>query len=81
MRARRGLAGKIVPLPVGKVYHFFICHCHHQGSSGDQSHLLKEAVEARGLNVWYNNGQERTHRNLAGMHDGVRKSLPRASTA
>jgi hypothetical protein len=60
------------PLLAGKKYHFFICH--HQGSGGDQSHILKEGLEGRGCKIWYDNGQHAAERNLAGMDEGVRRS-------
>jgi hypothetical protein len=60
------------PLTPPKEYHFFICH--HQGSGGDQAHLLCEALRARGYAVWYDNGVHSDARNLEGMRAGVRSS-------
>lgn len=56
------------PLAEGKRYHFFICH--HQGSGGDQSHLLCRT--ARGPRVpgvarQQSVSQSADHRNLHGM--------------
>jgi hypothetical protein len=61
------------PLARGKKYHFFLCH--HQGSGGNQCALLKEWLEARGCEVWYDNGQHASDRNLAGMQEGLRQSM------
>ncbi len=55
-----------------KEYHFFICH--HQGSGGDQAHLLCDALRSRGYKVWYDNGVKSDARNLGGMQRGVRSS-------
>ena len=51
-------------LPPGKCFHFFICH--HQGSGSDQAKNLCLLLTARGYNVWYDNNQEATERNLQG---------------
>ena len=55
-----------------KEFHFFICH--HQGSGGDQAHLLCEKLRYRGYKVWYDNGVQSDARNLQGMQRGVRSS-------
>ena len=65
-------ASFVPPLTPPKIYHFFICH--HQGSGGDQAHLLCEALKARGYAVWYDNCVQTDERNLEGMQRGVRSS-------
>jgi hypothetical protein len=60
------------PLTPPKEFHFFICH--HQGSGGDQAHLLFDALRSRGYKVWYDNGVQSDARNLHGMQRGVRSS-------
>ena len=40
------LPAQLPSLPPGKRYHFFICH--HQGSGGDQAHLLCMLLENKG---------------------------------
>ncbi len=62
----------VPPLTPPKNYHFFICH--HQGSGGDQAHLLCEALRFRGYKVWYDNCVQSEERNLEGMQRGVRSS-------
>jgi hypothetical protein len=63
------LAPELMP---EKMYHFFLCH--HQGSGGDQAHILCEALRSRGYSVWYDNGQQSDQRTLDGMRRGVQVS-------
>ena len=65
-------APRAPPLTPPKEYHFFICH--HQGSGGDQAHLLCDALRSRGYKVWYDNVVQSDARNLGGMQRGVRSS-------
>ena len=66
------LPADLPPLPPGKRFHFFICH--HQGSGGDQAHLLTMLLENKGYRVWHDNSQQLSHRNLQGMKQGVNES-------
>ena len=66
------LPPNLPPLATGKKWHFFICH--HQGSGGDQAHLLCEWLENEGFRVWHDNSLDAEHRNLEGMKKGVRES-------
>jgi hypothetical protein len=43
------------PLRDGSSFHFFICH--HQGSGGDQAHLVCMLLENLGYRVWHDNSQ------------------------
>ena len=66
------LPADLPALPPGKRFHFFICH--HQGSGGDQAHLLCKLLEDKGYRVWHDNSQRADQRNLQGMKKGVRES-------
>ena len=53
-------------------FHFFICH--HQGSGGNQAHLLSTWLQNLGYLVWHDNSQRAEQRNLDEMKRGVRAS-------
>ena len=64
---------RLLELPEGKQYHFFICH--HQASGGNQASHLCDQLTDLGCSVWYDNAVALNERNLDGMRRGVRESV------
>jgi hypothetical protein len=63
---------RLLRLPPGKKYHFFICH--HQASGGNQARILHDQLTQLGCKVWLDNDQDIEERTTEGMKLGVRQS-------
>lgn len=64
---------RLLELPAGKSYHFFICH--HQASGGNQARILCDQLTDLGCSVWYDNAVSARERNVDGMRRGVSESV------